>query len=937
VQPRDASTHSQVGHALACTRAARRALAILFAFTISASAQTSLTSGTLEGVIADTSGARIPGAAVVIRDPATHLSRESSSAADGSFRFPELPPSTYEVRITHPGLATYRHSGVIISIGSTAHLEVTLQSATVTTQLTVTDQPPPIDPTQISMRTAVDTERIEELPVESRNYLNFVKLAPAVAASAQQPGQKSLATLADSGFTFGGLRGRSNNLTIDGAENNDEYTGSSRTELSLETVQEFQVVNSGVSAESGGASGGSIDVITRVGANAIHGDAFIFLENGATDGRTPFETDRLAPSLHKARMGVALGGPIVKDRTFYYAAFEQERNRAQDESYLAPSLVATVNRILNANRVSDARFPTSRAETEASAKINHQLTPRNSVMLRYAFTNNRESGDAFNTAGWYDASARGSAFTADQDITGALTSTLTPQSIGELHFQFAQRQALLRTNDATDPGVDIAGLIQFGRPWEGNGRRTETHEQAAYTWSATRGHHLFKAGAAVNRVHEDAAMADGFGGYAIYAGLPSFVAGSVPSVLYSFRQAYGSVPEDYSVTTYGGFVQDHWSVEPHLTIDFGLRYDFETLPSGIHEDPHNVSPRVGLAWQFARGWVLRSAYGIFYDRYVLAALNRVLQNNGVNAFERVTELYDTGLTPSIYRADPNLATPYSQQASFALEHQLARDLTASVSYIFVRGIKLARTRNINLVGQARSPVDFLFSSDRLDPRYDAIYQLEDAASSTHHGATLSINRRMSDEFEFSAGYTFSKTIDTASDYDEQPMNPYNLAYERALSLQDQRHRLVFNALWELPVGDDEEAIKAGLTPAPHGTFTRIFEHIEFCPIVTLESGRPEDPLTGFDSNFSLAFPPSARPTGYPRNSLRTPAQSNIDFRVLKYFPVTKTAHLDLVAEAFNLLNHTNITRINPVDGAGFLQPLATAPARQIQFSLDFEF
>ena len=906
-------------------------------------AQTSLTSGALEGVVADSTGARIPGATVTICDPATHFSRERSTDGEGVFRFSGLPPATYEVQVAHPGLAAYHHAGVAVALGATVRLDVILQSASITTQVTVTDQPPPIDPAQTSMRTSVDTERIEELPVESRNYLNFVKLAPGVSASYQQPGQTPLAPLADSGFTFGGLRGRSNNLTIDGAENNDEFTGSSRTELSLETVQEFQVVNSGVSAESGGASGGSINVITRVGADAIHGDAFVFLENGAADARNPYEAERLAPSLHKARMGVALGGPIVRDRTFYYAAFEQERNRAQDDSFLAPSLVAAVNRILGANRVIDNRFPTARAETEASAKVNHQLTPRHSVMLRYAFTNNRESGDAFNTDGWTDASARGSSFTKDQDVVGALTSTLSSQSVGELHFQFAQRQAVLRTNDGTGPGVDIAGLIEFGRPYDGNGRRTETHQQAAYTYSYARGRHLWEAGAAVNRVNEDAAVADGFGGYAIYATLADFAAG-VPQ---DFRQAYGNIGTRYAVANYGGFVQDHWSATPHLTIDLGLRYDFESLPAPIHEDPHNLSPRGGLAWQFARGWVLRSAFGIFYDRYVLAALNRVLQMNGGGGRERIIEGPDVGLAPSIYRADANLATPYSQQASLAVEHQLARDLTASASYLFVRGVKLARTRNVNLVpavGQAVSPADFSFNAARLDPRFDAIYQLEDAASSTYQGASLSLNRRMSDELEFSAGYTFSKTFDNASDFDEQPQNPFNLAAERALSRQDQRHRLVFNALWELPIGDDEEAIAAGRAPAPHGPLTRIFEHIELAPICTLESGRPENPLIGVDSNFSLAFPLSARPAGYGRDSLRTPALANVDFRVLKYFPFafSKTAHLDLVAEAFNLLNHPNVTRLNPIFGIGpapqpgFLQPLA-AGARQVQFSLDFEF
>ena len=355
-----------------------------------ASAQTSSVSAALEGYVTDPTGGRIPGASVIARDIATHQSRELSTNAEGLFRFAELPAGTYEVTVTESGFAAYHHAGVALPLGSTIRLDVALQSASVNTQITVTAQPPAIDPAQTSVTSAVDTERIEELPVESRNYLNFVLLAPGVTSSGQQSGRaSSLAALPDSGFSFGGLRGRSNNVAIDGLDNNDEYIGSSRTELSLETIQEFQVVNAGLSAETGGASGGSINVITRVGANALHGDAFMFAGNGVLDARDPFQTESAAPSLHRYRAGAALGGPVVHNRTFYYAAFEQEHSRSLEDSFISPALAGAINRILasgaypflSVGRINDDFFPASRAETEASAKINHQLTPRNSAML----------------------------------------------------------------------------------------------------------------------------------------------------------------------------------------------------------------------------------------------------------------------------------------------------------------------------------------------------------------------------------------------------------------------------------------------------------------------------------------------------------------------------------------------------------------------------
>jgi hypothetical protein len=307
--------------------------------------------------------------------------------------------------------------------------------------------------------------------------------------------------------------------------------------------------------------------------------------------------------------------------------------------------------------------------------------------------------------------------------------------------------------------------------------------------------------------------------------------------------------------------------------------------------------------------VLRAGYGIFFDRYVLAALNRVMH-------PMETVLTDDIAQTIFHRADPRLATPYSQQTSFAVEHQIARDLTASASYLFVRGVKLPRTRATAA----------------------GIVQLEDSASSTHNGVSFTLNRRLSNELEFSASYTLSKTFDDASDYDEQPQNALDLRAERAVSRQHQQQRLVFNALWELPVGDEEPG-----KPKPNDLLSKIFGHIEVAPIFTLESGRPVNPLTGIDTFHSLAWPLSARPAGMGRNSFRTPTLVNVDFRVLKFFPVGKNSKLDVVAEAFNLLNHTNVSQLNPIFGPGpaplasFLQPLSGAGSRRIQFSLDFEF
>jgi len=957
-------------------------IAVLFALLFCAAraaAQASRVGATLEGIVSDTSGAVIPNSKVTLHNPLTNRSRTVTTNEQGFFRAEQLAAGSYEVRVEQTGFSTYRQAGVVASLGQTVRLDIVLAPASASEQVTVRAQPSSLDPSQSSVVSSVDQERIEELPVRSRNYLDFVLLAPGVSSSPITSGASGSTPLTGSGFTFGGLRSRSNNLSIDGLDNNDEYTGSSRTELSPEIVQEFQVVNNGLSAESGGASGGSINVITRSGTNTIHGDAFLFSQDNAFNARDPFETESGKPSFRRFRAGFALGGPVIKDKRFYYVTLEQEHNRGQIGSDIDPTAATTINALLATGaspglatrQITTAFSPIARAETEAAGKLDHLVTKNTALMLRYTFTNDKESGDAFNTSGLIDASARGSSFTSDNALSGSLTTVLSSEAVSDLRFQGAARHPVLRTNQPLGPVIDIAGLVAFGRPYAGNSERRENHYQASYTYSRTRGKHLWKVGGTVNRIRLRANVKDGFDGVYLFGSLGDFLTGN-PN---QFRQAFGNSNVDCPVTSVGGFVQDHWSLGRQLTVDLGVRYDFERLPAGFNQDTNNLSPRIGLAWSPSPKWVFRAGYGVFFDRYVLANLTRAIEKNGSQAFEQVVDgnaaasLFAaaqggplvapaSGNAPSIFRPDPRMETPYSQQASAGAEYLLAKDLTLRADYLFVHGVKLPRTLNINLLRPviltfanaaslgipnptAQQIGREVFSPGRLNAQFGDIYQLQNSASSSYNGVSFTLNRRMSDELAFSASYTLSKTFDDASDFDEQPQNPFDLRAENAVSRQQQQQRFVFNALWELPIGDEEE--KSGKSEENTGWLTQAFSHIEVAPILTLESGRPVNALTGLDSNQSHAFPLSARPLGLGRNSLNTSALATMDFRVLKYFPFGGVKRLDVVAEFFNLFNSANVSQINPVFGSGltpipgFRQPIAGTGARQIQFSLDFEF
>jgi len=439
-----------------------------------------------------------------------------------------------------------------------------------------------------------------------------------------------------------------------------------------------------------------------------------------------------------------------------------------------------------------------------------------------------------------------------------------------------------------------------------------------------------------------------------------------------FTQSFGNPDTNLAEIRFKAYVQDHWTPTHSLAIDCGLRYEYNRLPASLPQDAINFSPRVGIAWTPITSLVLRSGFGIFYDRYQLATINRLVQRDGTHGFAQIVEdnaaatLYRSGsipsqplpnVAPSIWRAQPGLTNPYSEVASFSAEQALPLQTTLKAEYQYVHGVKLGRTTNINLLPpviltlqnaaslgvSSPTPQQLgrpIFSALRVNPAFDAINQFASSANSIYNGATITLNRQFTDDFQLLAGYTFSKTIDDASYDSEQPQNPYTPRDERAVSLQDQRHRVTLSSLWLIgPDLNDPQDAAANANPGP---IMRLLTGLEFAPILSVTSGFRANPITGADSNREHIYPFAARPSGYERNSLSTAPNINFDLRVLKMIPLG-SGHLDVVAESFNLLNHRNVSLLNTAFGsgnrpdAGFAQPVGASNPRRIQFSLDYEF
>ncbi len=934
-----------------------------------AHAQTS-SSGTVTGTVTSHDGNAIPNAVVVL-SAADRPERTTLTSADGYFLLTELPSGEYRLKASATGFALCEQPSVIVAIGRTTRVDMQLALAGTQQTVNVSAAPVTFDPAQTSSVVNIDRDRVEELPIPSRNYLTFVLLSPQVAAANPALLQAGLSQSTGS-FSFGGLRPGSNAVYLDQVNDNDEYSGGSRTQLSPEAISDFQIVNHGFAAESGGGAGGSIDVKTRSGSNRIHGDAFTFVQNGALNGTPPLGLYPHKPDESRVRAGVALGGPLQRDKMFYYVAAEQELARGEDTNDLTPATLSAINGALQQYgplqhlTLQGGFFPTIDQETELSSRLDRSLTTRQAIMLRYAFTNARNVSDAFHTDELTDRTARGSSFVADNSLNGTLTSAYNTTLLNRLSFEIAQRRAVERTNQTAGPGVVLPGIALFGTPYTGNDRRFETHLEFADSLSLQRHQHLFQVGGRADHVALRSQVTDGSQGFFAFAGLPALQAGDADF----FSQSFANFDTNLSEVRFAGFAQDHWTPSASLTLDYGLRYDYNRLPATLPQNPLNFSPRFGLAWTPWKTLVVRSGFGIFYDRFQLATIDRLLTLDGPHGFSQTIEdaaaaaVYQSGhvgsvpgVAPSIWRAQPGLRNPYSEVASFSVEQALPLQTTLTAEYQYVHGIKLGRTSNINLpppvlltpVNAAAAGISSptpqqlgrpVFTTARLDGAYDAINQFASSANSAYNGATITLNRQFQDNLQILAGYTFSKTIDNASYDTEQPQNPYALRDERGLSLEDQRQRFTLSGLWLIgpDLGDPADAARN----ANPGPLMKALNGLEFAPIVSIASGFRANPLTGLDSDRQHIFPFTSRPFGYSRNALATPVNVDVDLRVLKMIPI-EGGHLDVVVESFNLLNHPNVALLNTSFGSatqaafGFSSPIATATARRVQFSLDYEF
>src|SRR5690242_12992772 len=296
-------------------------LAMLLLSANAALGQAQANAADLQGVVKDSTGAVVPNATVTVRNPATNVSRTATTNDQGFYRIVAVPPGDYEITVEAPNFKKAVLTRVTVTIGQRADVDVVLEPGQITESVTISDATSEIVETSKSaVAITIDQQRINNLPINERNYLAFALTTSTVGRDNGRP----IGPAPTTGLNFGGQRGRSNLVQVDGADNTDNSVNASRSTVSQEAVQEFQVVTNSFAPEFGRSAGGVVNVVTKSGTNELHGNVFGFLRHKSFQARNPFAPIE-DPPFTRSQYGLTLGGPLDKDRTFFFFAFEQRR------------------------------------------------------------------------------------------------------------------------------------------------------------------------------------------------------------------------------------------------------------------------------------------------------------------------------------------------------------------------------------------------------------------------------------------------------------------------------------------------------------------------------------------------------------------------------------------------------------------------------------
>jgi hypothetical protein len=924
-----------------------------------ATAQTA--NATLQGTITDTSGAVLPGVTVKLQSSATGLSRDLVTNTAGVYVFNFLPAGTYTVTVELSGFKTVRHDDVRLEIGQNLELDLEMAIGQLGEVVNVEATAAILDRSSPSIGTVIQASQLKELPLAGRHWAGLMLLAPGAINTGDGT---HLST------RFVGRARDDNNWTFDGVDatgvKDPRQDSSARLIISSESIAEFRVSSSLYSAESGTAAGGQVQLVSKMGTNQFRGTVYNFIRNDAFDSR-PFGTLDELPPFSLNQFGVNLGGPILAQRTFFFANFEGLRQR-QTQSFtrfvpsasyragVTPALASVVALFpAGTGRTTDASIDEWRGTEKVTAdenailvRIDHRISDATTFFARY----NYDKADIVTPSD--------TGITRDKlrpsNFVFQLQNILTPTIVNEVKFGYNGSPRNSVREGPSTAQLTVPGFVTLTGPREitEDGRTLSVIDDLA----VLRGRHNLKFGGEIRR---------------IFVGVGE---GDTTSVTYASRPAFQTnALENFSIVDfplvegqrwwYLGYVQDDIKLRPNLTINAGLRYEYYSVvqekdnrakvwrlscggfcPAGTpwyNPDFNNFGPRLGVAWapvRFNDKTVIRAGFGRFYgpgqNDDVFApidnsgsrvALERVLVPNLSFPIEPFLPLAAT--TGVAARAvDENRVDLYADHYSVSVQQALPLRMVTQIGYVGNQGHHMLDRNNINLIDPA--------TGQRPLPQFGRVDIRGSDSDTEFNGLQLSLHRPFSNGFQFGAQYMWSHSLDEGALGGGESQEPQNAACrecEWGTTNQDVRHTLTINWVYQLPMGGDSA------NPGNGDLLNLVFGGWQLSGVMQARTGRPltitvnrggsdlpdgnnrnqrPDLVPGVDpyqanrtpdqwlNIAAFAVPARGSWGNVGRNTLRGPGLFQIDLALQKSFVISGGRTFEFRWEAFNAFNRLNL-------------------------------
>ncbi len=1015
-----------------------------------------MTTGSISGFVDDPSKRPIAGATVVAADADRSISKSALTDSAGFYRFDDLSPATYNISVSARGFEAIRMRQVRLEVDANERVDFHPSIAGRHETVSVASEIPNVETESSDLGTVIDRAMIEKLPLNERDFLRLALLTPGVLPPVQD---SALSTRGDFAMNVNGAREEFNNYLLDGVDNNDPDVNTYVLQPSVDAIQEFKIETNSYSAEYGRSAGAQVNVITRSGTNQFHGFGYEYLRNRVLDARNFFDGSQ-KPQLIRSQFGGGIGGPVVHDKTFFFVdydglqgeqgfsalatvptAAERTGNLAGQAPVSNPytgapftgnqipaALISPIAlKILNlyplpTNSSAAGNYLAqpigNNALNQYNVRLDQRFNDSNQLTLRYSYGHKNiyepyTENAATNVPGFGD-------FVYDRGHNALIdyTRVLGPRTTNSLLLGFNRSgRTILQQNYQTNvnqlwgvnylpttplelgfPSISVSGFSPVGDIASLPINRHTSTYQIDDALALVRGNHDIKIGAELRKVELNGTVAQFPRGLISFLGaLSGSGVGDLLLGLPTFTlDATLSAPQTLRTLQSGFYAQDNWKVSPSLTLNLGLRYEFNTPPtdptnrmealnlatrqlsqvgtdgiprSAYGPDYTNFAPRVGFAWSPAKDFVLRGGYGIFYDASMFEVTSALYFNPpyftlstffpsaaGLLTLQNPFPL-NLGYVPppSLSTLAPNLRTPYLQDWNLDLQRSLRGLGTLSVAYAGSKGTRLIRSLDLNQPQPAPGSVD----ARRPYQGFENIFYTETGGNSEFNSLQVSLNRRLRSGLSILANYMYSKSLDDTSAFlgtvsDKNfPQNSQDYRAEHAPSSFDITHAATIAFVYQLPV---------------RNLFTR---NLEFRSIISAYSGQPFTPLLSFDNSntgntggtfgsdrpnvvgapalanpgaqawfntaaFAIPAPYSFGNAG--RNILRGPGLFSWDIDVARRFALTERLSATFEAQAFNALNRTNFDLPQLyVDQPGFGQIFSAKPPRQLQFAVRFAF